>query len=47
MEDNKDMTHYEITGPNRIRMADKLGLTREERVAVTRLRTGHSFLLRS
>lgn len=43
---NKDTDHYAIVGPGRVPMADKLGLSRAEGVALARLRTGHSTLLR-
>ena len=31
-ESQRHSQHYQITGPERIRLADKLGLTREEKV---------------
>ena len=44
-EDTK--RHYSIVGPGRIPLGDKIGLTRAEGVAVARLRTGASTVLRA
>ena len=39
--------HSSIVGPARIKPGDKLGLSREESVAISRLRTGHSLVLKA
>ena len=44
---NKGTRHYNIVGPGRIKLADKVGLTRSEGTALARLRTGHFLLLSS
>lgn len=44
---NKDTRHGEIVGPSRIKMADRIGLSRAEGTTLARLRTGHSLLLRA
>jgi len=46
-ESQRHSQHYQITGPGRIRLADKLGLTREEGVALARLRVDESPMLRA
>ena len=52
VESNKDIDakharYYGIVGPGRIPLGDKIGLTRAEGVAVARLRTGCSTVLRA
>ena len=39
--------HYQIVGPTRVKRGDKMGFSRMESVAMTRLRTGHSTMLRA
>ena len=46
-ESNRGTRHYEIVGSARVKLGDKIGLTRSEAVAVARLRTGHSPILRA
>jgi len=46
-ESNRHSRHFDAVGPGRIRMADKLGLSREEGVALARLRTDESPMLRA
>ena len=43
----RDSNHFDIVGPGRIHLADKLGLTRAEGVALARLRTEESTLTRA
>ena len=47
VEANKGTKHYDIVGPGRIKLGDKIGLSRAESITLARLRTGHSLLLRA
>ena len=44
---NRHSKHYEIVGPARVKLGDKIGLSRKDSVTMARLRTGHSTLLRA
>ena len=44
---NRHSRHFEVVGEARIKMGDRIGLSRRESVELARLRTGHSTLLRA
>ena len=44
---NRHSKHFEIVGEARIKMGDRIGLSRRESVALARLRTGHSTMLKA
>ena len=44
---NRHTRHFEVVGQARIKMGDRIGLSRKESVELARLRTGHSTLLRA
>ena len=44
---NRHTRHFEVVGEARIKMGDRIGLSRKESVELARLRTGHSTLLRA
>ena len=44
---NRHSKHYQIVGPTRVKLEDRMNFSRKESVAMIRLRTGHSTMLRA